>query len=44
MNMTAMGRMVTAEEVASAAVFLVSEFASGLTGQTINVDAGAAMN
>jgi NAD(P)-dependent dehydrogenase (short-subunit alcohol dehydrogenase family) len=36
----ALGRMVTPEEVAAAAVFLVSEQSSGITGQTINVDAG----
>ncbi|MFZ0886875.1 MAG: SDR family NAD(P)-dependent oxidoreductase [Candidatus Binataceae bacterium] len=43
-SMSAMGRMVTEEEVARTALFLVSGLASGLTGQTINVDAGAAMN
>jgi NAD(P)-dependent dehydrogenase (short-subunit alcohol dehydrogenase family) len=36
----ALGRMVTPEEVAAVAVFLASEQASGITGQTINVDAG----
>jgi NAD(P)-dependent dehydrogenase (short-subunit alcohol dehydrogenase family) len=36
----ALGRMVTPEEVAAVAVFLASEQAGGITGQTINVDAG----
>jgi NAD(P)-dependent dehydrogenase (short-subunit alcohol dehydrogenase family) len=36
----ALGRMVTPEEVAAVVVFLVSEQSSGITGQTINVDAG----
>jgi len=40
----ALRRMVTEEEVARVAVFLVSELASGITGQTINVDAGNIMN
>ena len=37
----ALGRMVTADEVAAVAVFLASEQSSGITGQTINVDAGS---
>ena len=35
-----LGRMVTPEEVAQAAVFLSSSAASGITGATLNVDAG----
>jgi NAD(P)-dependent dehydrogenase (short-subunit alcohol dehydrogenase family) len=41
---SAMQRMVTEDEVARVALFLVSGMASGLTGQTINVDAGGIMN
>ncbi|MDA8309602.1 MAG: SDR family oxidoreductase [Actinomycetota bacterium] len=37
---TALGRVVTPEEVASAALFLASDLASGVTGQLIAVDAG----
>jgi NAD(P)-dependent dehydrogenase (short-subunit alcohol dehydrogenase family) len=37
----ALGRMVKPEEVAALAVFLASEQSSGITGQTINIDAGA---
>jgi NAD(P)-dependent dehydrogenase (short-subunit alcohol dehydrogenase family) len=40
----AMQRMVTEEEVARVALFLVSELSAGVTGQTINVDAGNIMN
>ncbi len=36
------GRLQTAEEVASAALFLVSDQASAITGQTLNVDGGMA--
>ncbi len=36
------GRPQTAEEIASAAVFLVSDQASAITGQTLNVDGGMA--
>lgn len=35
-----LGRLVTLEEIASLAVFLCSDAASGMTGQTIFVDAG----
>lgn len=35
-----LGRMVTPEEVANAALFLASPLASGITGTTLNVDAG----
>lgn len=36
----ALGRMVTATEIANTAVFLVSDESSGITGQTISVNAG----
>jgi len=36
------GRPQTAEEIASAAVFLVSDQATAITGQTLNVDGGMA--
>ena len=36
----ALGRNVTAEEIAQAAVFLLSDAASGITGQSIYVDGG----
>ena len=41
---SALGRMVKSEEVASLAVFLASEQSSGITGQTINIDAGMNFN
>jgi NAD(P)-dependent dehydrogenase (short-subunit alcohol dehydrogenase family) len=37
---TALGRMVTEDEVAAAALFLASELASGITGALLPVDAG----
>jgi NAD(P)-dependent dehydrogenase (short-subunit alcohol dehydrogenase family) len=37
---TALGRLVTEQEVASAVLFLSSELASGITGQLIAIDAG----
>jgi NAD(P)-dependent dehydrogenase (short-subunit alcohol dehydrogenase family) len=40
----ALGRMVSEEEVARAAVFLTSEASAGMTGQTLNIDAGYIMN
>jgi NAD(P)-dependent dehydrogenase (short-subunit alcohol dehydrogenase family) len=40
----AMRRMATEEEVARVALFLVSSASAGMTGQTLNVDAGSAMN
>ncbi|HKV56112.1 MAG TPA: SDR family NAD(P)-dependent oxidoreductase [Candidatus Binataceae bacterium] len=43
-SMAAMNRMATETEVARVALFLVSEAASAVTGQTINVDAGSNMN
>jgi NAD(P)-dependent dehydrogenase (short-subunit alcohol dehydrogenase family) len=36
------GRAQTADEIASAALFLVSDQASAITGQTLNVDGGLA--
>jgi NAD(P)-dependent dehydrogenase (short-subunit alcohol dehydrogenase family) len=41
---SALGRMVKPEEVATLAVFLASEQSSAITGQTINIDAGANFN
>ncbi len=38
---TPLGRLATAAEVAGAAVLLASDFASGITGQMLAVDAGA---
>lgn len=40
---TPIGRLVTPEEVASAAQFLCSEAAAGIVGQTLIVDGGAAI-
>jgi NAD(P)-dependent dehydrogenase (short-subunit alcohol dehydrogenase family) len=40
----ALQRMVTEDEVARVALFLASDLAAGVTGQTINVDAGSIMN
>jgi NAD(P)-dependent dehydrogenase (short-subunit alcohol dehydrogenase family) len=37
---TALGRMVTVDEVAGAALFLAGELSSGITGQLLAVDAG----
>jgi len=39
-----MQRMVTEEEIAKAALFFASDQSSGVTGQTLNVDAGLIMN
>lgn len=35
-----MGRLVSTQEVANAVLFLASSTASGITGITMNVDAG----
>lgn len=43
-KMAPLHRMVTGTEVARTAIFLLSDLASGITGQSVNVDAGAAMN
>jgi NAD(P)-dependent dehydrogenase (short-subunit alcohol dehydrogenase family) len=40
----ALHRMVTEDEVARVSLFLVSDLSAGVTGQTINVDAGSIMN
>jgi NAD(P)-dependent dehydrogenase (short-subunit alcohol dehydrogenase family) len=40
----ALGRFVTAEEVANVAVFLASKKSSGITGQNITVDGGMIHN
>ncbi len=40
----AMQRMVSEEEVAKVALFFASDLSSGVTGQTLNVDAGFIMN
>jgi NAD(P)-dependent dehydrogenase (short-subunit alcohol dehydrogenase family) len=39
-----LGRIVTEEEVADLAVYLASDKSSGITGQTINIDAGSMFN
>ena len=41
---SALGRMVKPEEVAELAIFLASDKSSGITGQTINIDAGSNFN
>ncbi len=40
----ALGRLATPEEVANTTLFLCSDQASGLTGQSVNANAGAQMN
>ena len=42
--MSAMHRIVSEDEVARVAIFLASDASAGVTGQSINVDAGIAMN
>ena len=44
LSQSALNRMATEEECARVAVFLVCDASAGLTGQTINVDAGSIMN
>ena len=44
LSQSALNRMATEEECARVALFLVSDASAGLTGQTINVDAGSIMN
>jgi len=39
-SQSALGRLPTADEVAGLCLFLASEKASGITGQSINVDCG----
>lgn len=43
-SQAALGRMVKPEEVAALALFLATEQSSAITGQTINIDAGANYN
>jgi NAD(P)-dependent dehydrogenase (short-subunit alcohol dehydrogenase family) len=43
-EMTALGRLVTSEEVAEAASFLLSDRASGITGANLLVDTGTAIS
>ena len=43
-SLAALGRMVKPEEIADLAVFLASDKSSGITGQTINIDAGTNFN
>jgi NAD(P)-dependent dehydrogenase (short-subunit alcohol dehydrogenase family) len=42
--MSALRRMVSEDEVARVALFLASDASAGVSGQSINVDAGIAMN
>jgi enoyl-[acyl-carrier-protein] reductase (NADH) len=44
LSRAALNRMATEEECARVALFLVSEASAGLTGQTVNVDAGSIMS
>ncbi|HVA81770.1 MAG TPA: SDR family oxidoreductase [Candidatus Binataceae bacterium] len=44
LSQAAMNRMATEAEVARVSLFLVSAAAAGMTGQTLNVDAGSIMN
>jgi enoyl-[acyl-carrier-protein] reductase (NADH) len=42
LNTLLQGRAQTADEIAHAALFLCSEQSSAITGQSVNVDGGAA--
>jgi 3-oxoacyl-[acyl-carrier protein] reductase len=42
LNTLLQGRAQTADEIANAALFLCSDQSSAITGQSINVDGGAA--
>jgi 3-oxoacyl-[acyl-carrier protein] reductase len=44
MKMIPLGRWGTADEIAHAVAFLASDEAGYITGQTLNVDGGMAMN
>jgi enoyl-[acyl-carrier-protein] reductase (NADH) len=44
LSRAAMNRMATEAEVARVSLFLVTDAAAGMTGQTLNVDAGSIMN
>jgi NAD(P)-dependent dehydrogenase (short-subunit alcohol dehydrogenase family) len=44
LSQSALNRMATEDEVARVALFLASDLAAGMTGQTLNVDCGSAMN
>ncbi|MGO9607523.1 MAG: SDR family NAD(P)-dependent oxidoreductase [Candidatus Binataceae bacterium] len=44
LSQAALNRMATEEECARVALFLVSDASAGMTGQTLNVDAGSIMN
>lgn len=41
---TPLGRAITPEDVGNAAVFLVSEAAKNITGQSLNIDGGSVLN
>ena len=44
LSQAALNRMATEEECARVALFLVTDASAGMTGQTLNVDAGSIMN
>jgi len=44
LSQAALNRMATEEECARVALFLVGDASAGMTGQTLNVDAGSIMN
>ena len=43
MKVVPLRRLVTADEIASAAVFLASDASAGITGEDLNVSGGMAM-